>query len=199
MKNILRINSSPRGDASFSNKLADAIIEKISSKYPGSRVTTVDLASAPYPHLEEVQLNAFATPSAQRSVQHQQAALLSDQSTEDLFKADTLVIAVPMYNFSVPSVLKAWIDHISRQGLTFRYSEKGPEGLVTGKKVYIALASGGIYSEGMMKENDFAEPYLKAVLSFLGMKDISTIRVEGLAIPGVQDNALQKAIDSIPV
>ncbi len=155
--------------------------------------------TTPYPHLQETQLNAFFTPADQRSAVQQEAALVSDIATEQLFEADVIVIAVPMYNFSVPSVLKAWIDHISRAGITFKYTEAGPMGLVNNKKVYIALASGGIYSEGFMKDNDFAEPYLKAVLSFLGMKDITTVRVEGLAMPGIQDTALQKAIDSITV
>lgn len=199
MKNVLKIISSPRGKASFSNKLADAIIEKIKAVHPVADVTTLDLNSNPYPHLEAAQLNAFFTPVDQRSTEHQQAAFASDSAVEELMNADAIVIAVPMYNFSVPSVLKAWIDHISRQGVTFRYSEKGQEGLVKGKKVYIALASGGIYSEGFMKDHDFAEPYLKAVLSFLGMNDITTIRVEGVSMPGVQDTALQKAIDSIEI
>jgi FMN-dependent NADH-azoreductase len=199
MKNVLKIISSPRGEASFSNKLSDAIIEKIRAVHPGIEVTTLDLNSNPYPHLEAAQLNAFFTPVDKRSAEHHEAALASDTAVDELLNADAIVIAVPMYNFSVPSVLKAWIDHISRQGSTFSYTEKGPEGLVKGKKVYIALASGGIYSEGFMKDFDFAEPYLKAVLSFLGMKDVTTIRVEGVSMPGVQDTALQKAIDSIVI
>ena len=199
MKNILQIISSPRGEASFSNQLSNAIIEKIKAKHPAATVNTLDLNNQHYPHLEAAQLNAFFTPAADRTQELNDAAFLSEDAVKELFDADAIVIGVPMYNFSVPSSLKAWIDHISRAGVTFSYGSNGPEGLVKGKKIYIALASGGIYSEGMMKENDFAEPYLKAVLSFLGMKDITTVRVEGLSMPGVQDTALQKAISSIVI
>jgi FMN-dependent NADH-azoreductase len=95
--------------------------------------------------------------------------------------------------------LKAWIDHIVRSGLTFSHSEKGFEGLVKGKKVYVALSSGGIYSEGQMKGMDFVEPYLRVILGVIGLTDITFVRVEGLNIPGVKDSALEKAIASIRV
>jgi FMN-dependent NADH-azoreductase len=102
-----------------------------------------------------------------------------------------------MYNFSIPSTLKAWLDHIVRPGLTFSYSEKGPEGLVKGKKVYLILSTGGIYSEGPMKPHDFVEPYLRFMLGFIGLTDITVFRVEGLAIPGIKETAMEKAIAGI--
>jgi len=104
-----------------------------------------------------------------------------------------------MYNFSIHSSLKAWIDHISRANVTFSYSEKGAEGLVKNKKVYLAISSGGIYSEGAMKPYDFTESYLRTLLGFLGMTDITVFRAEGLNIPNVKDQALEKAIESIAV
>ncbi len=121
----------------------------------------------------------------------------SDEAVREILDADIIVINAPMWNFSVPSALKAWIDHISRSGVTFTYSDKGPVGSVKGKKVYVVIASGGIYSEGPSKAVDFVEPYLKSVLGFLGMTDLTTYRVEGLSIPGVMETAFQKAVDSI--
>jgi len=116
-----------------------------------------------------------------------------------LTRPDILVIGAPMYNFSIHSTLKAWLDHIVRAGQTFTYSEKGIEGLVKGKKVYVALASGGIYSEGLMKGMDFVEPYLRAVLGAIGLTDITFVRAEGLNMPGVKEEAMEKAIASIRV
>jgi FMN-dependent NADH-azoreductase len=114
--------------------------------------------------------------------------------------ADAVVLGVPIYNFAIPSALKTWIDHVARVGRTFKYGAHGsPEGLVKGKKVYLAVASGGIYSEGPMKAFDFAEPYLKAVLGFLGMTDIRTFRAEGTAIPNIKETALAKAIESVRI
>ena len=110
-------------------------------------------------------------------------------------EADVLVIGVPMYNFSVPSTLKAWIDHIMRAGVTFKYDEKGPKGLVQGKKVYLAVASGGIYSEGPMKAYDFVTPYLQTVLGFIGLTDITIIRAEGTSIPDKKEFALETAMN----
>ena len=111
--------------------------------------------------------------------------------------ADIIVIGAPLYNFSIHSSLKAWIDHIVRAGITFKYDENGANGLVTGKKVYVAFSSGGIYSEGPWKPFDFVEPYLKHILGFIGLTDITIFRVEGTNIPVVQDTALEKGISSI--
>ena len=104
-----------------------------------------------------------------------------------------------MYNFSIPSTLKAWIDHICRAGITFKYTEHGPQGMITGKKLYIAVTSGGIYSEGPYKAANFVSPYLQTIFGFLGMTDVTFITAEGFSVPGVQEQALQKAIDSIAV
>ena len=197
MKKILHIVSSPKGDSSYSIQLSKAIIAKIEAEYPGSTVHTTDLAKHPFPHLEEATLAAFYTPAAAHTPEHAEAVKNSDRAIAEIMDADIIIIGAPLWNFSIPSVLKAWIDHIARAGVTFRYSEAGAEGLVKNKKVYVAMASGAIYSEGPMTGYDFVAPYLKAILGFLGMTDLTVFRVEGAAYPGQGPAALQKGIDSI--
>lgn len=184
MRNILVIESSLRGADSFSRKLTQAIVEKLLERAPKTSVRVRDLALDPAPHLDGAQL-------AGEEVRY------SERAISELTEADAIVIGVPMINFSVPSVLKAWIDQVARAGRTFRYSDKGPEGLVKGKKVYLAIASGGVYSGGGMKSFDFTEPYLKTALGFLGMTDVTAFRVEGVSVPGVKETALEKAVQGI--
>jgi FMN-dependent NADH-azoreductase len=114
-------------------------------------------------------------------------------------EADTIIISLPLFNFGIPSVLKTWLDHIVRAGVTFNYTADGPLGLVTGKKLYIALASGGVYSQGPMQAYDHAVPYLTSVLNFIGITDISVVRAEGTGIPALKDIALEKAMAEIMV
>lgn len=197
MKKILHIVSSPRGGASVSVQLGNAVVSKIQETYPESIVKEKNLAQHPFPHLEEVHLNAFFTPAESRSAENLAAIQHSDEAIAELQEADIIVIGVPFYNFGVPSTLKAWVDHIARAGVTFQYTEQGPQGLITGKKVYLAVASGGIYSDGPMQAYDFATPYLKGVLGFLGMTDVTVFRAEGASIPVVKDTALEKGIESI--
>lgn len=197
MKKILHIISSPRGGASVSIQLGNAVVSKSQETYPGSIVKEKNLAQHPFPHLEEVHLSAFFTPAESRSAENLAAIQHSDEAIVELQEADIIVIGVPFYNFGVPSTLKAWVDHIARAGVTFQYTEQGPQGLITGKKVYLAVASGGIYSDGPMQAYDFATPYLKGVLGFLGMTDVTVFRAEGASIPVVKDTALEKGIESI--
>jgi FMN-dependent NADH-azoreductase len=197
MKKILNIVSSPRGGASYSIQLADAVLGKLRVEYPGSTIKTVDLAKKHWPHLEEAHLTSFHTPVDKHTDNDREAIRHSQEAIDDLKEADIVVIGAPMYNFSIPSTLKAWIDHVVRAGITFSYSDKGPEGLIRGKKVYVALSTGGIYSEGPMKQADFVEPYLRFILGFIGLKDVTFLRVEGLALPDVRDRALEKAIAGI--
>ena len=197
MANVLVIQSSPRGSDSFTRKLVAAIVTELGEKNQSSTVTVRDLALNPLPHLEEVHIAAFRAPPETHGPAHKDVLMRSDKIIAEVKAADVIVIGVPMYNFSIPSVLKSWIDHLARAGQTFRYTEKGPEGLVKGKKVYLALASGGIYSEGPYKAFDFADSYMRAILGFIGVTDVTTFRVEGVAVPAKQEAALQKAIDSI--
>ena len=196
---ILSIISSPRKGESYSTKLGQAIIEKLQAANPGSNVVTRDVATKPFPHLEEVHLQSFFTPAEGRSPELQEAVKHSDEAIAEIMAADVLVIDAPLYNFGIPSTLKAWIDHISRAGITFHYTATGPEGLVKGKKVYVAEASGGVYSSGPFATADFVAPYLKTIFGFLGMTDLTVVRVEGLAVPDLKDQALEKAIASIHV
>ncbi len=197
MKKILHIISSPRGEASLSIKLGNAIVDKIKAAYPGSTVKENNLVNQHFPHLEEAHLTSFFTPAENRSADNLEAIKHSEDAIQEIFDADIIVIGAPLYNFSIHSTLKAWIDHIARAGITFKYDENGAEGLIKGKKVYIALSSGGIYSEGALKPYDFVEPYLKAVLGFMGLTDLTVFRVEGSYMPGMQDLALEKGINSI--
>ncbi|WP_298741315.1 FMN-dependent NADH-azoreductase [uncultured Chitinophaga sp.] len=199
MKKILHVISSPRGNASYSIQLGNAIVEKLLATWPGSTVKEYNLVTKQFPHLEEALITSFFTPPEARSAENIEALQHSDEAIKALFDADIIVIGAPMYNFSIHSSLKAWVDHIGRAGVTFSYGENGPKGLVTGKKVYIAASSGGVYSEGPLQANDFVVPYLKAVLGFIGITDVTVVRAEGTSIPGIKEHALEKAIKSIAV
>lgn len=182
MTRILHINSSVRTTDSISRKFTREFLDKRQAAYPDTVIVERDLAVNPLPHLTEQMLGAFFTPAAQRTPEQAQAAQLSEQLVQELFDADIIVIGAPMYNFSVSSALKAWIDHVARAGLTFKYTETGPVGLVGGKKVYVFTSRGGVYSEGPAKSMDFHETYLRAVLGFIGITDITFIHTEGLGM-----------------
>lgn len=199
MKHILHLISSIQGKESYSIKLSHAIIEKIQDKYPGSTVTELNLVDIEIPHLNPAILRTFFMPEDQLTEEDKKAIRFSQEAIQQLLAADIIVIGAPLYNFTIHTSLKAWIDHITRPGITFGYNENGPVGMVTGKKVYVAMSSGGVYSEGPGKANDFVVPYLKAFLGFLGMTDLTAFRAEGLKVPELKDNALQKAIESIQI
>ncbi|HWV65142.1 FMN-dependent NADH-azoreductase [Chitinophaga sp.] len=199
MKKILEIISSARGAASNSTQLTHTIIEKLKAQYPGSTVTQRDLVQKKYPHLEESHLSAFFAPPENENEAYKTAIQHSDEAIHELEAADIVVIGVPVYNFSIPSALKAWIDHVVRAGRTFSYGNGHPEGLLKNKKVYLAVASGGVYSDGPMKSMDYAEPYLKWILGFIGLNDVTTFRVEGLSVPDLKETALQKGLESVAV
>ncbi|MBE9462210.1 FMN-dependent NADH-azoreductase [Dyadobacter subterraneus] len=197
MKKILNIISSPRGEMSFSNKLGNALIGKISAEYPGAEVMVRDLTHGIFPHVHAGQLEAFFTPSDQQTDLQKASVRLSDELIQEVFDADILVLNVPTYNFSIPSSVKAWLDQVVRAGITFKFDENGPKGFVTGKKAYVAISSGAVFSEGPFKENDFVEPYLKTVFGFIGITDLNFFRVEGMGIPALSETALEKALQSI--
>lgn len=194
---ILHLVTSSRGKDSFSNKLGTALIDKLRKVYPDTTVNTHNINQKPFPHLEEVHITSFHTPEAHRTPELIEAVKHSDIAIQGLMDADTIIIDVPMYNFTIPSTLRAWVDHIVRAGKTFKYTENGVEGLIKNKKVYLMIASGGIYSEGMMKDYDFTEKYLKAILGFIGLHDITVFRIEGTAMPEYKENALPKALQAI--
>lgn len=176
---ILQINASARREGSNSTRVANAIVERLKAIDPAAQVTLRDLAVTPQPALDEAALGALFTPAEQRTPEQAARVALDDALIAEIQAHDTLVLGVPMYNFGVPVQLKTWIDAIARAGVTFRYTANGPEGLVKGKKVYVALARGGLYRD---TPADSQVPYLKSVLAFLGMTDVEFIYAEGLAM-----------------
>jgi FMN-dependent NADH-azoreductase len=176
--NILQINSSARRDG-VSTRLADRIVARLRAADPDAALAIRDLGATPHPVLDEAALGALFTPPAQRTPEQASRVALDDALIAELAASDVVVLGVPMYNFGVPAQLKNWIDAISRAGVTFRYTASGPEGLLTGKKVYVALARGGKYRN---TPADTQVPYLATVLGFLGMSDVHYVYAEGLAM-----------------
>jgi len=193
MSNILFVTSSSRGNASYSNQIANRVIAELREKDPSANLVVRDLAQNPLPHIDSDFISATRGPGPQTDKQRALVAQ-SDALVNELFAADTVVIATAMINFSVPSNLKAWIDYVARPGRTFKYSEKGPEGLVTGKRIILVSATGGIYSAGAAAAADSQVPWLKTVLGFLGMTNVEVIHVEGTAFgPEAAEKAVQAA------
>ena len=192
---ILHIDSSPLGEKSFSRKLTEKIVAALQAKHPDSKIITRDFGTNPLPHLSSTVLEAFFTPEDKRNAALAEAIKLSDQAVDEMIAADSIVIGSPMWNFGIPSSLKAWIDHITRAGRTFRYTSTGSEGLLDkSKKVIIGSARGGVYTQGAAASLDYQEPYLKAALGFVGLTDISFVRAEGVAMGEVAvKNAMQTA------
>jgi FMN-dependent NADH-azoreductase len=176
---ILQINASARVEGANSTRLADAITARLQAAHPGAELVLRDLARAPHPVLDAAALGALFTPAEQRDAAQVARVSQDDALIAEVFAADAIVLGVPMYNFGVPVQLKTWIDAIARAGVTFRYTAEGPQGLVQGKKVYLALARGGLYRD---TPADSQVPYLKSVLGFLGMTDLQFVYAEGLAM-----------------
>lgn len=176
---ILQINSSQRRAASQSTRLAGRIVERLRAADPDATLVVRDLGARPHPVLDEEALGALFTPAGQRTSEQHARVALDDALIAELEAADVVVLGVPMYNFGVPAQLKNWIDAIARSGVTFRYTAKGPEGLLTGKKVYVALTRGGQYRN---TPSDTQVPYLETVLAFLGMDDVHFVYAEGLSL-----------------
>ncbi len=176
---ILQVNSSARREGSQSTLLASAIVAQLRANEPGAAVTVRDLAHTPHPELDEAALQALFTP-AEKHTQEQAARVAQDDTLiAEIQAADIVVLGVPMYNFGVPAQLKNWIDAVTRAKVTFRYTASGPEGLLRGKKVYVALTRGGKYRN---TPADTQVPYLRMVLGFLGMTDVQFVYAEGLAM-----------------
>src|SRR6267142_5634386 len=195
MKNILLIQSSPRGLESYSQKVARSIVGDLEERYPGANVVVRDLAQNPPPHVDQAFVEGISTGPEQRTPKQTKALALSDVLIDELFAADIIVLAVPMHNFGPPSTLKAWIDHVVRIGRTVSYSQKGPAGMLKGKRAILVLARGGVYSDGPARPFDFQEPYLRAILGFIGLTDVDVVRVEGAAMSAIgPEKALASAM-----
>ena len=202
MKRILIVESSPRGSESASRRLTDKVRARLEMRYPGATIIKRDLVKDRLPHLDQVTMKAISTKDAAEAELLRDAAQLSDRLTEELLSSDLLVIASPMWNFCIPSSLKAWIDHVVRAGKTFNYAGAGVEGLAKGKKAILVLASGGVFSEGPWKQWDTVEPYLRQILGFIGIDDVQTVRAEGMNIPPLAIHAIpngERAVEALAI
>lgn len=177
MAQVLVIESSARQQGSVSRQLTQHFIAHRQSAHPTDVITVRDVAMKPVPHLDANLLAGWMSPAEQHSEAQRAALALSNELTHELLAADVLVLAAPMYNFAIPSTLKAWLDHVLRAGVTFKYTESGPQGLLSGKRAIVLTARGGIYAGGAQ---DHQEPYLRQVLAFIGIHDVSFIHAEGL-------------------
>lgn len=191
MKTVLQLNTSIFGEQGKSSRLSDNFIQTWRLRNPMDRVITRDLAEQPTPHLTAERFQAFSTPADERSPEQRQAVAESDALIEELRQADVIVLGLPMYNFGIPSTLKAYFDHVARAGITFRYTESGPEGLLTGKKVYVLAARGGAYQGTPL---DTSTQYVTNFLRFLGIEDIEFVYAEGLAMG---EERAQAAFDQV--
>jgi FMN-dependent NADH-azoreductase len=188
VKTLLKIQSSIFSDGGQTSQLSERFVAAWRTANPGGKVIVRDLAAQPVPHLDAARFGAFIAKPEERTPAQQAVAAYSDTLIDELRRADVVVLGLPLYNFGLPSTLKAYFDHVGRAGVTFRYTEKGPVGLLTGKKVYVFAARGGFYAG---TPNDSQTPYIRAFLSFLGMSDIEFVYAEGLAI---SDTSKQQGI-----
>lgn len=180
MSQLLRIDASSRTEGSHSRELADFFVEQWLSINPGGKVVNRDLIKTKIPHISEKTIAGFYRPVNEHDQVLTEATKLSDELISELKSADTVLIATPMYNFSIPSALKAWIDQIVRIGQTFSFSpDTGFEGLIKKKRAYVLTATGAVFSNEGMQELDFLSPYLKSLLSFLGFTDVEFLTIEG--------------------
>jgi FMN-dependent NADH-azoreductase len=187
MTSILHIKSSSNLKGSVTRQIGPVLVERLKNQYPGATVKERDLVAQPVPHIGSEFVEALIAGDESR-------LSLSNQLIEEVFASDILVIEAPMYNFSIPSVLKAWIDHVVRARKTFQYTPTGPEGKLKDKKAFLVLGSAGIYSEGPTKVMDYQETYLRMILGFVGITEVETIRIEGIAMgPEKAAAALEKA------
>jgi FMN-dependent NADH-azoreductase len=176
---ILHLDSSARTAGSVSRGLTEKLVNTLAGG--GATIIRRDIGTDALPIITEDWVNANFTPDENRTAEQQRTLVLSDELIGELEAADTLVLGVPIYNFGVPAAYKAWVDLISRARKTFQYTENGPEGLLKGKKAYVAIASGGTASDSDM---DFATPYVRRALAFIGITDVTVIAADQLMMGG---------------
>lgn len=188
---VLQLSASLFADQGVSSQLGRALMARINATAGGWQVIHRDFSRDPIPHLDGQWLAALGTPASERDDHQARQVAYSDQLIAELQQADLLVIAAPMYNFTLPSMLKAWIDHVARAGVTFRYTDKGAQGLVTGKRVVVIATMGGRHEPGA---SDHLRPYLRTVLGFLGMTAVDFIVADGLNLGAVaREQSLREA------
>ena len=194
MSHILQLNSSLFGENGQSSRLASEFVAGLAAA-TGATVKVRDLARQTVPHLTAERFAAFTTPASERTVEQQRHVAESDALIEELRQADVLVLGVPMYNFGVPSTLKAYFDHVARAGVTFRYTAEGPVGLLTGKRAFVFATRGGRYAG---TDADLQSAFLRRFLGFIGIHDVEFIYAEGLSLgPEQREQALAAALERI--
>jgi FMN-dependent NADH-azoreductase len=196
MASILVLNSSALGEGSVSKILVEATVRRLLDANPGATVVHRDLGSEPIPHLTTATVAGVRGVPATEA--ERAARVLSDELIAELRAANAIVIGAPMYNFSIPTGLRAWFDYVLRAGETFSYSEAGPRGLLTSRPVIVIESRGGLYSEGPARAFDFQEPYLRQLLGFMGLTDVTFIHAEKLGLgPESREAALAAAKQKI--
>jgi FMN-dependent NADH-azoreductase len=197
MTKVLVIDSAATGAQSVSHRLTDELVDELKARQPDISIVRRDIGAEPIPHLTAETVSAIRggeahTPAAA------EALALSDRLIEELRAADLIVIGAPMYNFGIPSTLKAWFDHVLRARVTFRYTEKGPEGLMTGKRAIVVESRAGLYSEGPQAGMDSQEPHLRTLLAFMGIDEVTFVRAEKLAFgPEAAEASLATAAEHL--
>lgn len=189
MATLLQINSSVFSDNGNSSQLSNEFVQKWQANNPAGKVVVRDLAQNPVPHLDATRIQALFSPAEERTAEQQAVVDFADSLVGEIEAADVIVIGVPMYNFGVPSALKAYFDHLARAGVTFKYTDTGPVGLLRNKPVYILAARGGLYAGQPI---DYQTGFLKLFLGFIGLGDVRFIYAEGLNM-GQKDDAFAKA------
>lgn len=202
MPKLLRIDASSRLNDSHSRNLADRLVKRWALAHPQGEIVLRDLVREPIPHISDETIGAFYTPKTDHTENQRQATALSDTLIAEIQSADLIVLDTPMYNFSLPSALKAWIDQIVRIGETFSFSpDKGFAGLLQDKPVFVITATGAAFSNEALKPMDFLTPYLTTLLSFLGLSNIQVLTLEGTTIDETafqqSQEAAEKAIDQL--
>lgn len=195
---LLHIQVSPDLAGSASRIASARLVEKLRAQHGDLEETIVDLAKHPLPHLDAFTIGAFFTRPEERNDEQRAAIATSEKLVDQLFACDTLVISSPMWNLGLPSVLKAWFDHITRAGRTFAFTAEGTKvGLVNGKKVYSVVASGSVFAHGPFAQDDQFTPYIRVALEYIGITDVNFVRVDGTHDPISRDTALPNALQAI--
>jgi FMN-dependent NADH-azoreductase len=191
MKTLLQINASMFADGGQSTRLAERFVATWRASHPHAKVSVRDLARDPVPHLTAERFGALLAKADERTAEQRAVAGYADALIDEIGRADVIVLGLPMYNFGIPSTLKAYFDHIARAGVTFRYTETGPVGLLTGKTVYVFAARGGMYAGTAL---DTQTGYVRDFLRFIGIDDVRFVYAEGLNLGAArQEAALQDA------
>lgn len=179
MKTLLQLNTSLFSENGQSSRMVDQFVSKWRAANPQGHVVSRDLATTPVPHLTAERFTALTAKPDERNMEQQAVADFSDVLLDELRNADVIALGLPMYNFGIPSTLKAYFDHIARAGMTFRYTDKGPVGMLTGKKAYVFAARGGMYAG---TATDTQTPYVRDFLRFIGIEEVEFVYAEGLAM-----------------